>query len=316
MPFGRRPDSPERGRFPPKAATPFGGPPARFVDPWPEPRFVRLGAFRVAYREVHEDARASALLVHGLGASGHSFVRCWEAIANVGARRRVLVPDLPGFGDSDKRRYRYTIPFWAERLLRLLDARGVERTDVVGHSMGAQIALWLGLHHPDRLRRLVLVSPAGIERFNGPQRSILQAAVTAGWVRRQRPRQVRSQIAMAFYRMPPEAEWIVKRRLALHGPELDGYAHAFAAGVRAMLAAPVIDRLRELRLRTLVVMGQDDALVPNRLFRPHGSAAYVGRRAAGAIEGARLVMLPRTGHLVPFERPGELTEHVTTFLDD
>ncbi len=275
---------------------------------------LRLGAFRVAYRELHEDAAAAALLVHGLGTSGHSFVRCWEAIANVGERRRVLVPDLPGFGDSDKRRYRYTIPFWTDRLLRLLDARGLERVDIVGHSMGAHIALWLALHHPDRLRRLVLVSPAGIERFNGAQRRILQAAVTAGWVRRQRPRQVRSQIAMAFHRMPPEAEWIIARRLALQGPELEGYAHAFAAGVRAMLAAPVIDQLREIRARTLVVMGQDDALVPNRLFRPQGSAGYVGRRAADAIPGARLVMLPQTGHLVPFERPGELTDHVTTFL--
>ncbi|MEM1414770.1 MAG: alpha/beta fold hydrolase [Myxococcota bacterium] len=298
-----------------KGGRPFGTRGVLSPDPWPEPQTVRLGAFRVAYRQTHPHADTAALLVHGLGASGHSWVRCWESVANVGAPRRVVVPDLPGFGNSDKRRYRYTIPFWSERLLRLLDHLELDRADFVGHSMGAHISLWTALHHPSRVRRLVLVSPAGIERFNLAQRKILQASITPGWVRRQSRRQVRSQVELAFHRMPPEARWIVDRRLALQGPELEGYAYAFSAGVKAMLAAPVIDRLGEIRKRTLVVMGANDALVPNRLFRPQGSAEYVASRAAGSIPGARLVMLPRTGHLVPFERPAELTDHVTKFLD-
>lgn len=272
------------------------------------PKVLRLGAFGVAYHDA--GAGPPILFVHGLGSSRLAWARVLGPLA---VDHRVIAPDLPGFGDSDKPRYRYTIPFYAARLVRLLDELGIESCAWVGHSMGAQIALWAALHHPERVRALALVAPAGIETFSEQERRALEATVTPAWVRRQTPRQIRDALSLAFHRVPAEAELLLRRRLRMRGPELEGYAHAFAQGVRAMLEAPVHDRLAEVRQRALVLFGDNDRLVPNRLFRPHHSPRALAQEAGRRL-GAEVALLPRTGHLLAFEDPAGFVRELRRFL--
>lgn len=96
------------------------------------------------------------LLVAGQAVDHTSWTRCLPVL---GAGRRVLVCDHRGIGASEPGdRARYTTRLLAEDLLAVLDAAGVERADVVGHSMGGRVAQWLATDHPERLDRLVLVS--------------------------------------------------------------------------------------------------------------------------------------------------------------
>lgn len=235
-----------------------------------------------------------------------------RAVSELSAHHRVIVVDLPGFGDSAKPLYKFTIPFYADVLVRLLDHLDIRSCLWAGHSMGAQIATFAALEHPARVESLVLASPAGIETFSYPHRKVLEATVTPAYVRKQTQKQIHDGLLLAFHRMPLEASWLLERRLRMTGPELDGYAHAFAQGVRAMLACPVRERLRKVAARTLILMGGNDRLVPNRIFHPTLAPHSLMRPAAPEL-GAKLVMFPGTGHLLPFEKPVRFADEVLAF---
>lgn len=92
--------------------------------------------------------------VHGLTANAF----CFQAIADELARdHRVIAYDLRGRGDSDKPESGYSVPIHAADLGQLLDVLGLERVALIGHSLGALIALYFAAHNPQRVSRLVLV---------------------------------------------------------------------------------------------------------------------------------------------------------------
>src|SRR5258708_26259998 len=96
------------------------------------------------------------VLLHGLGDSH----RTWRRVASRLAERfRVLLPDLPGHGLSDRPDAPYTLDWYAETMLAWLDAIGVPTTSVVGHSYGGGVAQWMVLAQRDRIERLALVAP-------------------------------------------------------------------------------------------------------------------------------------------------------------
>lgn len=281
------------------------------MSDWPPAEHVALGAFRVAYRDLGPRGASALLLVHGLGSSG----LCWlHDLPAISRYFRTIVVDLPGCGESEKPRYAYTLAFWRGRLWRLLDHLGLERATLIGHSMGAQLAVGMALDDPARVDALVLTAPAGIERFSPTHREILRRSVHPAWVRRQSHGDLRAHLGLAFHGWPRDAERLLTLRRRLRGPELDGYAHAFAAGVRAMLDEPVHDRLGELRPPTLVVFGSDDRLVPNRWLHPGLTPADLLRGAARAIPDVETLLVPGAGHLVQFERAEVFDARVLEFL--
>ncbi len=96
--------------------------------------------------------------LHGLGGTKASFLPTVSALAET---NRVIAIDLPGFGDSDKPlSASYDAPYFADAAVAALDALGLERADLVGNSMGGRVAIEAGLRTPDRVGRLVLLSPA------------------------------------------------------------------------------------------------------------------------------------------------------------
>ncbi|MEX5609462.1 4,5:9,10-diseco-3-hydroxy-5,9,17-trioxoandrosta-1(10),2-diene-4-oate hydrolase [Pseudomonas sp. NFPP10] len=103
------------------------------------------------------------VFIHGSGpgASGHSnFKGNYPAFAAAGYR--CIVPDLPGYGASDKPLAQYTLDFFVEALSGLLDALDIGRCVLIGNSLGGAIALQLALDQPRRVSRLVLMAPGGL----------------------------------------------------------------------------------------------------------------------------------------------------------
>ncbi|HEY3018740.1 MAG TPA: alpha/beta fold hydrolase [Solirubrobacteraceae bacterium] len=247
------------------------------------------------------------VLLHGLGATKASFL---PTVAALAGSYRTIALDLPGFGDSAKPlRARYDPRFFARSVIAALDALELDRADVIGNSMGGRVAIEVGLRHPDRARRLVLLAPslawlrerrwAPLLRFVPPQLGALQPA----------PRGI--------------VEPIVRR--AIPGGE-DGWAAAgvdeflrsyltprgraafYAAARNIYLEEPhgpdgFWTRLPGLTCESLFVWGRHDPLVPLAFAR------YVRE----ALPQARHVELD-CGHVPQLERPRATHEEIARFL--
>lgn len=132
--------------------------------PVPQHRFVALGnGHRMHYHEAGAGPAVMFLHGSGPGASGFSnFKGNFPVLAERGFR--ALVPDSLGFGHSDKPEdVTYTAEFHVDAFRRFLDALGVERLSLIGNSHGGAMALAFALAYPERVERLVLMAPGGLE---------------------------------------------------------------------------------------------------------------------------------------------------------
>ena len=102
-----------------------------------------------------------ALLIHG-GGSDNAAISWYRLFGPCGERRRVIVPDLPGFGYTKDVAPSENAAGMADHLAALLDALGVDRVIVCGVSMGGEVAIQLALRHPARCTALIAIAPGGL----------------------------------------------------------------------------------------------------------------------------------------------------------
>ncbi len=281
--------------------------------PYPMPvSHLAVDGVQVAFTDVGVGEPA-LLLIHGLGSYMPVWQRNLDALAE---HHRVVAIDLPGYGKSSKANYDYSMAFYARTVEGVIDALGLGRVVLVGHSMGGQIALTHALRYPGRAEALVLVSPAGFERFGAGEGAWLAEAVNKDYVARTPAEAVYANVANNFYSMPKEARFMVDDRLrVIGGPDFDAYTYAVARSVYAMVHEPVLDRLGQIKVPTLVVFGEDDGLIPNPILHG-GTTRAVAEGGTRRLPRGRLVMIPRAGHMVQFERPVQFDAALLEFLKE
>ncbi|HEX8076088.1 MAG TPA: alpha/beta fold hydrolase [Thermoleophilaceae bacterium] len=265
---------------------------------------VRTRAGRVATMEA--GTGRPILMLHGLGGTKFTFL---PTIASLATDFRTIAMDAPGFGDSDKPFGRYDAAFMARWAVALLDKLGIEKADVLGHSMGGRVALELGMRHPDRVRCLMLMTPSMAWRtekrwarplrllrpelglFQPAPRPVVEAFVrrivpgaSGGWSAASIDEFLRAYLTprgrMAFY--------AAARQIYLEdGDGPDGFW----------------ERLEHCAPRSLFLWGRRDQLVPI------GFARHVAR----ALPSAEHVELD-CGHVPQYERPGQTHAALTAFL--
>lgn len=267
-------------------------------------QLVPLDFGRLFVRDLGPDdadpERPPLLLIHGLLVHGRAFHRLVPELAD----RRLLIPDLPGAGDSDRPPPVHCAgysPVWLARaLLALLDRLGVARVDVLGHSWGGAIAVCLADAAPERVGRLVLVDATC---FAMPLPIEGRLALVPGvgpyvFKNLYRRADLARYLARAFSApelIDPSDLDLYWDRLARTGGREAAYAMLTQLANDDRMSA-MLPRLRALACRTLVVWGDRDAIVP----REHAE------RLAGAIDGARLAWVEGCGHAVAEERPEAL----------
>ncbi len=223
---------------------------------------IRVRDLEVAYTEEGEGAQAFVLL-HGYSGCRHDFE---PVIAELGNWGRTIVPDLRGHGQTSRPQEssRYSFEELVHDVRGLLDALGIERCDLLGHSMGGMVALRFALDHPERLRSLVLMNttPRGLEGID--RESFARAwavARSAGMVTLQRALQshLASDPSRAAADERCEAEWGERywnhHRRRFHSMDPEAYAHL---GPVMLDSPPVTDRLGEIGVPTLVIVGEED----------------------------------------------------------
>jgi pimeloyl-ACP methyl ester carboxylesterase len=225
------------------------------------------------------------VVVHGFGADANAMA----AFATQLADRRVIVPDLPGFGE-------HPLPDgmvpWEEeyvaRLASFLRALGPGPYDVIGSSMGGAVSGALAARHPELVASLVLIAPAGVpaERENDFFRRAREG---------ENPLDIASvedldRVLATVFLRPPELPPNVKRWLV----ERNRPHRATRAAILATMAPFLVGGLEEvapaIRAPTLVLWGDSD-----RVTDPGA-----GETLASLVPGARLVIVPQAGH-VPWE---------------
>ena len=107
------------------------------------------------------------LLIHGSGPGVSAWANWRLVIPELAKQARVIAPDMVGFGfterlDLTQPGQRYDMDTWVRQAVGLLDALGIEQTDLIGNSFGGALALALTIRHPQRVRRLVLMGSVGV----------------------------------------------------------------------------------------------------------------------------------------------------------
>lgn len=262
------------------------------------------GSFGVQYR--HGGAGAPLTLLHGSGPGVSGWSNFSENFPVFAEHFATLVPDLPGFGDSELPPLDCAYPkLAAEAILRLLDDRGIERTHLLGNSMGGYVALEFALAYPERVDRLVLMGPGGLAASTfGPEQS-------EGALRLHEFLDSPSTTAMSAWLESMVArkemfDWdeLVARRMAAATPESMTRTKAiFASLGEHPDPLPMYARVQGIAAPTLVTWGRDDRMLPFE------QAMFGYRRLANA----ELHVFP-CGHWAQIEQKLEFERIVIEFL--
>jgi pimeloyl-ACP methyl ester carboxylesterase len=244
-------------------------------------RWTTVDGIDVFYRESPSPPDAPAMMhVHGFGLSGRYLLPTAERLAG---DFHTLVPDLPGFGRSGKAPNSLDIPDLAHAAARFLDERGIEKVTLVGNSMGCPVILEFAHHYPDRLDRAILVSPAG-GLYNQPLRRAVGQLTRDGG---------REPARMMRVATPDYLRFGVPSTFKMFG---------------ALTQYPSLDRLLELHIPTLVVLGDRDPLMPH--------PDRVQEIAAQTDNHLLLVRIEGAAHAINFSHPGELAHIIRLFMAD
>jgi len=252
------------------------------------------------------------VLVHGL-ASNAGFWR--YNIAELSKTCRVIALDLPGYGKSGKGDYPYSMTFYAETVARLISNLGLTKVVYVGHSMGGQIGITLALRHPEVVERLILVSPAGIEKFDRGEGTWLRNALTMDGITANSEENIRRNLAANFYTWNDTWEWMVEERTRMaKAKDMKEFSYTVVKCVGAMLDEPTTGRLKDITQPTLIVYGKYDGLIPNPYLHP-GFPADVFSGGVRAIPRCTLHEVGDAGHMVHIEKPAEVNAAIRAFLE-
>ena len=255
----------------------------------------------------------AVMLIHGLGDEADSWRHVVEPLS---ARFRVVALDLPGFGRSDKPRRAYTVPFLCDTVVALMDALSIADATLVGNSMGAVVSQSIALERPERVRGLVLIGGALLNRKQPLNLAMLLFLLpgVGEWLytRLRKDSRAAYETLRGYYADLdglPEADRTFLFQRVNERVWSDGQRRAYFSVLRhtalrvAKQQRDLEARLAGLTVPTLMIRGEHDHMMP-----PENADALVAIQAS-----AKLITIPGAGHLPQQERPQIL---VDTILQD
>ncbi len=251
------------------------------------------------------------ILIHGL-ASNAGFWR--YAIPLLSKNYRVIAIDLPGYGKSQKGVFSYSMTFYADQVKRLADELKLNKFILVGHSMGGQIGITFTLNYPNRLEKLVLASPAGIEEFEQGEGDWLRSVMTKSFIKKTPEDGIRRNLAMNFYSWNDKWEWMVEERVRMiKAKDFDEFAYTVVRCINGMLDEPTFNKIKNISVPTLIIYGKNDGLIPNPYLNP-GFTADVFQWGAKQIPNCKVYEIDNCGHMLHIEKPEEFSNAVLDYI--
>lgn len=238
------------------------------------PRELQAGRRRLFYCEA---GRGTPLvLIHGLGGSCRWWFPLFPELTSSGFR--IVAPDLPGFGRSPGRML--LVADAARAVIELADRLSLARFFLCGHSMGGAIAARVAADSGGRVQRLVLVDSAGIPGVGG-------------W-------RVMRRLLQPWSWCPPPFYSTLIGDMVRAGPR------NLLAAMRHLNGYDVRPALERVRVPSLVIWGEKDALLPT----------HYGREIAAGLRDARLEVVPSARHLPMVSDPATVSRLIIDFFDE
>lgn len=260
---------------------------------------VQVDGDRWVYLEGGEGE--TILFVHGFGMDKDRwgpFLKCFNG------SHRMIVPDLPGFGEtSPLSSGGYDIPSQVERLNRFVEKIGLKSFHLVGISMGGYIAAYYAGEYPEKVKSLALMAPAGVAS-RIPSYAWLIYRKQGNIVLLYRTVEAFEDLMSLIFYRPPLIPGPIKRHFAARGaahyPLYQKILRDMERGGMFLLEG----RLHKIKAGTLILWGAKDAIL-----HPSGAEKFLQ-----GLRQSRVVILEECGHVPYFERPRETLKAYEDFL--
>lgn len=231
------------------------------------------------------------LILHGWGGSSNSWKKIQENLAYRGYK--AICPDLPGFGKSQAPKEAWSVSDYMGWVIELTNYLELNEFHLIAHSFGGRIAVKLANKYPEKIKSLILCSPAGIKTKIDAKDGAIKALAGFGnsIFDSKYLKDFKSSARNFFY-------LFLKRR---------DYTKAkgmMRETMKKVLEENLFDYLEKINKKTLIVWGERDKLVPIR-------QAHIFKQK---IKNSELAILPKMGHSPHLEAPEELSKVIFQFL--
>ena len=255
---------------------------------------AKVGGHRLHYLK-RGDGGQPAVLIHGFTGSLNDWLFNHAVLAK---QRAVYALDLPGHGQSSKDVGDGSLDVFISTLVDWLDALGLSRVHLVGHSLGGAVALGAALRNPDRVRSCTLIASAGL----GPE---IDADFITGVVEANRRKQLKPYLQRLFADPSRVSRQLIDDLLRFK--RVDGVQDALGKVAKSLVAngkqvAFFRNELELLQMPTKVVWGEKDQIIPSS-------------HCTGLPDPISVDLLADCGHMVHMEAAREVNQLVLSFLE-
>jgi pimeloyl-ACP methyl ester carboxylesterase len=277
---------------------------------------------RMAYMDVQpaKPNGRTVVLLHGRNFPSSYWAPVIKTLNSSGYR--VVVPDQIGFGKSSKPAADLHFDTLARNTIALMDHLQIQKFDIVAHSLGGMLGVRIVRAFPDRIERLLLAAPIGLEDYRlyvppTPTETILknEDKLTAEGYRKQ------LETNYSLKLPPDQVTPLIDARFNIKGSsEYPRWLRAFVNSGQMIYREPVAHEIPLITQPTLFIMGADDHNAPGKPNAPEALRATMGQNAelakalAGKMSNAKAEVIPGVGHLVFLEAPQKFDELMLGFL--
>ncbi len=273
----------------------------------PQDRYISAGKIKTRFLSSGEDG-PTVILLHGLGASAEVWLPNIDALAR---NHQVLVPDLAGFGRSDKPSPSFSPLDYASIIDDFLKALNVKKASLIGHSLGGGIALHYALQFSQKVEKLVLVDCAGFGKEVIWSLRLMSIPCIGEII----SYPTRTGVELFFKLAVNNPEVITKEFIDFYYQLFNqpGYQTFLLKLTRMLvnvrsakqeLLMPIMGSLGKIKRPTLIIWGDKDKVLPLK-------HAYYGKKE---MANAQLYIMRQCGHIPNLERPEEFNRVVLDFL--
>lgn len=263
---------------------------------------IQTGSYRTNYHDQGEGF--PVIFIHGSGPGVFAWANWRLVIPKVSPHRRVLAPDMVGFGYTERpEEVDYNMDSWVRQMVNFMDALGIAQADLVGNSFGGGLALAMAVEHPERVRKMILMGAMGV---NFP----ITEGLDAVWGYTPSPENMLRMLDLFVddksYANQELAN--IRYKASIEPGFQEAFSSMFPAPRQRWVESMARheSRLSEIKHPTLIVHGREDEVIPV-------DNAY---KLINMIDNAQLHIFGHTGHWTQIERAQSFSDLVNLFLDE